>query len=91
MVSAVDQEPFAAEASRRLAQLEAVAADLDAVEAALGALDDGTYGRCRHCGQPLPDDLLARDPLAGDCGRHPWLRYEEGQGGPTTAGTRSAS
>ncbi|MEN9643434.1 MAG: hypothetical protein RL238_103, partial [Actinomycetota bacterium] len=31
---------------------------LAAVEAALARLDDGTYGRCERCGNPIPDERM---------------------------------
>jgi DnaK suppressor protein len=40
---------------------------LDAVEAALVALDDGTYGRCQACGSAIEPSRLAEDPLARAC------------------------
>jgi DnaK suppressor protein len=40
---------------------------LDAVEAALAALDDGSYGSCRRCGSAVELVRLADDPLAQDC------------------------
>lgn len=42
-----------------LAQVER---DLDAVDAAIAALDAGTYGTDPATGQPIPDHLLAEDP-----------------------------
>ena len=53
-----------------LSVLEAVAVELDEVEAALARLDDGTYGVCTACGASLPDDVLAADPLARHCPAH---------------------
>lgn len=44
-----------------------VSRTLDAVEAALGRLDDGTYGRCDGCGGPIGDGAMADDPLARRC------------------------
>ncbi len=34
------------------------------VEAALGRLDDGSYGTCTVCGQPIPAARLAARPTA---------------------------
>jgi hypothetical protein len=40
---------------------------LDAVEEALAALDDGSYGTCRTCGSAIEPERLADDPLARLC------------------------
>jgi len=52
-----------------LAALEAIERDLDAVDAALRRLDDGSYGTCESCGAPLAG--LDEDPLARRCPEHP--------------------
>jgi RNA polymerase-binding transcription factor DksA len=44
--------------------LDAVLADLDAVEHALERLDAGTYFTDEVSGATLPDELLAADPTA---------------------------
>ena len=44
--------------------LDAIEADLAGVEIALARLEAGTYWTCEVTGQPLPDDLLAADPVA---------------------------
>lgn len=54
----------------QLEDLQRVGAHLDAVEAALRALDEGSYGVCHRCRTPLPDQVLAADPTATDCGAH---------------------
>jgi RNA polymerase-binding transcription factor DksA len=43
---------------------------LDALSAALAALDEEGAGCCVHCGRELPADLLAADPLAVRCPSH---------------------
>jgi RNA polymerase-binding transcription factor DksA len=43
---------------------------LDAVDKALARLDDGTYGTCSICAEPITDELLERDPSAAHCERH---------------------
>lgn len=43
---------------------------LEAVAAALGRLDDGSYGRCARCGADLGDEALAADPTATACATH---------------------
>lgn len=50
--------------------LDQVAAELAAVEAAIGRLDDGTYGRCQVCTDPLDDEQLAADPTVRVCHAH---------------------
>jgi hypothetical protein len=44
--------------------LDRIAQDLVDVEVALERLDEGTYWTCEVTGEPLPDDLLAADPVA---------------------------
>ena len=44
--------------------LTAIERDLAAVEEALPRLDDGSYWVDDVTGEPLPDDLLAVDPVA---------------------------
>ena len=46
------------------AELDRIEADLSGVEVALDRLDAGTYWTCEVTGQPLPDALLAADPVA---------------------------
>ena len=50
------------------ASLEEVAARLGAVERALDAVRDGSYGSCERCGQPVEEDRLAADPAELVCG-----------------------
>ncbi|GAA4840299.1 TraR/DksA C4-type zinc finger protein [Luteimicrobium xylanilyticum] len=40
---------------------------LDEIDAAIARLDDGTYGRCERCGQPVPEARLAARPTARFC------------------------
>jgi RNA polymerase-binding transcription factor DksA len=40
---------------------------LDGVEAALGRLDEGTYGVCVSCGSPITDERLTASPTATRC------------------------
>jgi RNA polymerase-binding transcription factor DksA len=37
------------------------------VDAALARLDDGTYGRCEVCGEPIPGPRLEARPVARTC------------------------
>ena len=49
-------------------ELDELSGTLDAVEAAMARLNDGTYGRCEESGEPLKE-LLAGAPAAVHCGR----------------------
>ncbi|HLO36299.1 MAG TPA: TraR/DksA C4-type zinc finger protein [Candidatus Deferrimicrobium sp.] len=40
---------------------------LEAVEAALARLDDGTYGSCLRCGRPIAPERLEALPWAAYC------------------------
>lgn len=53
-----------------LPDLAAVEADLNAVERALKRLDEGSYGRCSVCGEPLAEHELEQNPLAERCDAH---------------------
>lgn len=59
--------------------LDAVAAALDGVDAALRRLDEGTYGTCEVCAGPLADERLAVDPVVRRCPEH------EGAAAPVTS------
>lgn len=49
---------------REPADLDAISRDLDGVEAALERLADGTYWTDEVTGEPIPDEVLAADPVA---------------------------
>ena len=49
------------------ADVDAVEALLDQVDAALARLDDGSYGRCQSCGTIIADERLAEIPTARTC------------------------
>lgn len=54
------------------AAARSIAASIAAVDRALAKLDDGTYGRCDRCGEPIPDERLEARPwtsLCVDCSR----------------------
>ena len=40
---------------------------LDDVEHALAKFDDGTYGQCEGCGEPIPEARLEAKPAARHC------------------------
>jgi hypothetical protein len=44
--------------------LDAIQADLDGVQSALGRLAEGNYWTDEVTGDPIPDDVLAADPTA---------------------------
>lgn len=46
---------------------EKAAAELRAVEAALGRIEDGSYGRCADCGGEIPFERLDAYPTAERC------------------------
>jgi RNA polymerase-binding transcription factor DksA len=50
--------------------LEQVEAELHDVQRALQRLDDGTYGKCEACNQPIGDERLAALPAARFCVQH---------------------
>lgn len=54
--------------SRRLAG--SLRDQLDEVERALERLDNGTYGRCETCSDPIGDDRLAAMPATRWCREH---------------------
>lgn len=47
--------------------IDGVDALLDAVEQALGSLDDGTYGRCHNCGTAIDEERLEATPTTREC------------------------
>jgi DnaK suppressor protein len=55
------------EQQRDLALRERSRADLARVEAALGRLDDGTYGTCTSCGNRIGAERLEAIPWAPSC------------------------
>jgi RNA polymerase-binding transcription factor DksA len=50
--------------------LDGAEADVEAVERALGRLDEGTYGTCEVCGAPIGADRLAAEPATRTCAEH---------------------
>jgi len=53
------------DAQRR--SIEAVDALLDEVEQALARLDDGSYGRCEQCGEPIAEERLIELAIVRTC------------------------
>jgi len=71
-LSHVDQHPAdtaseITDADHQNALLENSAEQREQVVAALARLDDGTYGTCVDCGQPIPDVRLEVRPEAARC------------------------
>jgi RNA polymerase-binding protein DksA len=55
------------EQQRDIALRDKARAQLEAVEAALRRLDEGTYGRCTNCGKPIAAERLEAIPWAEHC------------------------
>ncbi len=55
------------EREKDLSILERVEGELADVEHALQRLDDGTYGTCEACGQPIGEDRLEAMPATRFC------------------------
>lgn len=71
-LTTLDQHPAdsgsnLADADREEASLEVLRAQSERVRAALGRVDDGSYGRCVECGRELPDERLEVRPEADRC------------------------
>lgn len=64
----VGTETFNREAD--LSLLEQVEAELTDIEIALRRLDEGTYGSCEACGQPIGDERLEALPATRFCIEH---------------------
>jgi RNA polymerase-binding transcription factor DksA len=65
-----DQGTETFDRERDLSILEQVEAELADIEHALRRLDEGTYGQCEACGEPIADDRLEALPGARFCVRH---------------------
>ena len=48
---------------------------VDEIDLALGRIDEGSYGTCARCGEPIPEDRLTAVPYATLC--LPCKRFEE--------------
>lgn len=66
-----EHDPEGATIAFERSQVDALArsarSELDEVSAALARLDDGTYGLCEVCGQPIPLERLRARPTARTC------------------------
>ena len=62
--------PSPVERAPDLSILTKVETELTEVEAALGRLDEGTYGICAVCGAAIADERLAAEPATAFCGEH---------------------
>ena len=51
---------------------------LDQIEAAIQRIENGSYGRCKECGEQIPKTRLDAIPYAADCVRCA-SQEEEGQ------------
>jgi RNA polymerase-binding transcription factor DksA len=58
---------LAFERQHAAALLEAAQDQIAAVETALSRLDDGSYGVCQRCSQPIGAERLAARPTAATC------------------------
>ena len=76
--------PHSLDYSADEAALAEASAELDAVEAALSRLEDGSFERCEVCGDRVGPERLRADPLLTRCGRHAQTgEYDEGSGPAT--------
>lgn len=65
-----DFKDIAADRSRDVvdeAQADHATLELDQVVAALRRIDDGSYGRCKDCGEPIDERRLVAMPAAAYC------------------------
>ena len=65
-----DSAQVAAEQGENLSLAATLRDQLDDVVAALARLDDGTYGRCSVCGEPIAPARLEAMPSASVCIDH---------------------
>jgi DnaK suppressor protein len=73
----------AAEASRQadIHALARMAEEVEQVEAALRRVEDGSYGECIDCGDPVGAARLAAYPMALRCaGCQSWVEQHRGRG-----------
>jgi RNA polymerase-binding transcription factor DksA len=65
-----DSGQVAAEQGENKVLAQRLRNELDEVERALAKLDDGTYGRCEVCGQPIAEPRLEAMPATRFCIDH---------------------
>jgi DnaK suppressor protein len=65
-----DSGQVAAEQGENQALAGQLREQLDDIEAAMARLDEGTYGRCEVCGQPIGDARLEIMPATRFCIEH---------------------
>jgi len=65
-----DSGQVAAEQGENQALAAQLRNELEEVERALGKLDDGTYGLCETCGEPIAPARLEAKPAARYCITH---------------------
>jgi RNA polymerase-binding transcription factor DksA len=58
------------ERTSALSVIEQLEADIEAIDAAMERLSQGTYGRCEVCGREIDDERLAQRPSARFCIEH---------------------
>lgn len=46
---------------------------LDDIDQALARLEDGSFGTCEACGEPIEAERLTAQPTVRTCERHPQL------------------
>jgi RNA polymerase-binding transcription factor DksA len=65
-----DSSQVAAEQGEVRALIANLRSLLDDVERALGKIDEGTYGTCEECGQPIAEARLEAMPATRYCVQH---------------------
>ena len=62
-----DSAQVAAELGESRALYDSLCEQLDAVETALGRMDEGTYGHCESCKKPISEARLEALPMSTLC------------------------
>lgn len=57
----------ASQQEQQLTVVSGIMARRDQVESALQRLDEGSYGQCTSCGQPIPAERLEACPSVTEC------------------------
>ncbi|MFP3899829.1 MAG: TraR/DksA family transcriptional regulator [Acidimicrobiia bacterium] len=65
-----DSGQVAAEMGENLALFKQLTEQLEEVEHALAKMDEGTYGTCERCGEPIAEARLEAMPATRYCIRH---------------------